>query len=123
MLATMYHPKELNRQISEGNIQYLLISILAKPQGFCAYQILNEQALKVHKLYILPRAQGKGLGASLLAWVTNTYPNKTMNLNVNKYNLNAINFYKKMGFSIVGQEVIPLEHGFVMDDYIMQKSQ
>jgi ribosomal protein S18 acetylase RimI-like enzyme len=41
-------------------------------------------------------------------------------LNVNKNNI-AKNFYKKLGFNIVLDEVIDIGQGYVMDDYVMEK--
>ena len=41
-------------------------------------------------------------------------------LNVNRFN-KAVSFYTKVGFEIVGQEDIVLEHGYLMEDYIMRK--
>ena len=44
---------------------------------------------------------------------------KAIFLNVNKYN-SALNFYTKLGFSIVNDEVIDIGEGYVMDDYVME---
>jgi ribosomal protein S18 acetylase RimI-like enzyme len=44
-----------------------------------------------------------------------------LELNVNKYNP-ALGFYKKLGFSVISEEVIEIGEGYVMDDYIMELS-
>jgi ribosomal protein S18 acetylase RimI-like enzyme len=45
----------------------------------------------------------------------------SLELNVNKYNP-TLGFYKKIGFSIISEEVIDIGNGYVMDDYIMEMS-
>ncbi|MCZ8227754.1 GNAT family N-acetyltransferase [Flavobacterium sp.] len=45
----------------------------------------------------------------------------TLCLNVNRFN-KAITFYEKMGFSISSEVNIELEHGYMMEDYVMERS-
>jgi ribosomal protein S18 acetylase RimI-like enzyme len=42
-------------------------------------------------------------------------------LNVNKRNI-AIRFYESIGFAITNEEVIDIGNGFVMDDFVMEKT-
>ncbi len=49
------------------------------------------------------------------------FGDKALFLNVNKYN-SAIHFYQKTGFVIAKEEVIDIGNGFVMDDYVMEKT-
>jgi len=44
-----------------------------------------------------------------------------LTLNVNRYN-SAKKFYKKNGFTVVKSEDIELEHGYLMEDYVLVKS-
>ena len=46
---------------------------------------------------------------------------KYLELNVNREN-KAIGFYKKLGFTIIAEEDIPIGNGFFMNDYVMQIS-
>jgi ribosomal protein S18 acetylase RimI-like enzyme len=80
---------------------------------------------KLHKLYLLPSSQGKGVGKSLLLEVTKRAREagqKSLVLNVNKYNEKAINFYIAMGFVTIRQEVNDIGQGYVMDDDVMELS-
>ena len=74
--------------------------------------------------YVLPNLPIKGTGSFLLNYVSNESKKKAgkiLELNVNKYN-SAMEFYLKKGFTIVRDEVIDIGEGYVMDEYVMQKS-
>ncbi len=43
-------------------------------------------------------------------------------LTVNKNNVRAINAYEKIGFKNLGSVIQEIGHGFVMDDYKMEKT-
>jgi ribosomal protein S18 acetylase RimI-like enzyme len=45
---------------------------------------------------------------------------KVLSLNVNRFNT-AVSFYQKIGFEIVGKEDIELDHGYLMEDYRLEK--
>lgn len=71
---------------------------------------------------MLPETQGTGLGRQFFELVKEQALENNQNaifLNVNQYN-KAINFYAKLGFSKVKDEVIDIGNGFVMDDYVME---
>ncbi len=77
----------------------------------------------MHKIYLLPDAQGKGAGKLLIDTIeilARENHSVAVSLNVNKFN-NALSFYKKIGFEIVSEEDIALEHGYKMEDYRMEK--
>jgi GNAT superfamily N-acetyltransferase len=93
--------------------------------GFASYEqhYLNENCTRIHKIYILPEAQGKGIGRLLIknieeAAIKNS--SEKLSLNVNRYN-SALAFYKQIGFKIVAEEDITLDFGYLMEDYIMEK--
>ena len=72
-------------------------------------------------MYVLPTTQKTGVGKALLLQAIEHAKNsggKQLILQVNKVN-KATNFYLKHGFTILEEKVLELEHGFVMDDYIM----
>jgi ribosomal protein S18 acetylase RimI-like enzyme len=76
----------------------------------------------LHKLLLLPSSQGKGQGKLLLeAVVEKAKESLSLNisLNVNKFN-SEIDFYKELGFEIVGEEKLPIGHDFIMDGYKME---
>lgn len=79
-------------------------------------------AFKVSKLYILPEAQGAGLGQMLLKLAEKEAKQLNLfgiRLNVNRFNP-AYHFYLKQGFNVEQEIDIPLDR-FMLNDYIMFK--
>lgn len=79
---------------------------------------------KIHKIYLLPETQGKGIGKKvmdeigILALKNNS---QTLLLNVNRFNT-ALGFYKKIGFEVKEEVDIEIGNGYLMEDYVMEKS-
>jgi len=122
----MYSDKSLQEQMEMDNHHYFLAKENDKFLGYMSIQhnCENTGKTKIHKIYILPDMQKKGIGKLLL----NTAINETkmqnesaVYLNVNKYNENAIKFYQKTGFFLAKEEVIDIGNGFIMDDYVFEK--
>ena len=79
--------------------------------------------LFLSKLYIKKDFRGLGFGKIAFNEVKNIarkYNKQSIQLTVNKYNINTIEAYKKWGFKTIDDVVTDIGNGFVMDDYIMQ---
>ncbi|WP_373523081.1 N-acetyltransferase family protein [Aquiflexum sp.] len=125
MLDWMYHLDALRSQLFEKNHVFLLAEENSKYLGFASYVVNHEETnkTKIHKIYILPETQGKGVGKKLLQAVSEIAllnGDTHLFLNVNKYNQKAIDFYSHLGFYEAAQEVIDIGNGFVMDDVVME---
>lgn len=122
MLQRMYSISSLQEQMNKGH-HFLLAKEDTQCQGYASYELEDEkQITKLHKLYVLPSAQGKGLGRQILEEVVHRAENNghtALLLNVNRYN-QAVQFYKKIGFEIIGEEDNPIGNGFFMNDYVMR---
>ena len=124
MLDWMYSPPSLQRQMTELDHRFLLADLDGQPAGFCAYE-LNYQAApetRIHKIYLLPEAQGRGLGRALFDFVRELAleaRQKALILNVNREN-RAVEFYRHYGFAVIGTEDIDIGEGFFMNDYVMR---
>jgi ribosomal protein S18 acetylase RimI-like enzyme len=96
-----------------------------KRVGFAAWYATDAgDEVKLEKLYVLQSHQRKGVGARLIATVESAARQlgvRTVVLNVNKNNTQAIRAYEKQGFAIRAEVVVDIGHGFVMDDYVMAK--
>ncbi len=125
MLDWMYDPQTLEEQVSIGKLYYV-IKVYGQPKGFIGLEPNYPDAgiLRIHKLYVLPSEQGKGLGRKLLTQafdVAFDLDLDTLHLNVNRFN-KSVEFYKHIGFSIIGEEDIDIGKGYLMEDYIMSLS-
>lgn len=123
MLAEMYSDEEISSQMKNPNYHYFLINEEQKNLGFFGFEHHYEpQTTKLHRIYLLEEAKGKGLGLegmNLLKKLTKEVGDNRIILNVNKDN-KARNFYEKLDFSVYGDGVFDIGNGFVMDDYLME---
>ena len=78
----------------------------------------------MYSIYVMPSAQGTGLGHRLLETAKQHVrdckwsANARIELNVNRNNP-AVGFYRNQGLSILRQGDFPIGNGFYMNDYIM----
>ncbi len=124
MLDWMYSLKTLASQIDNGH-QFYLLTENGNDLGFIGIELNYPYVgnTKIHKIYVLPDAQGKGIGAKLIEKVVKDSEFNAINtltLNVNRYN-KAIDFYLKIGFKITKEENIDIGNGFLMEDYLMER--
>lgn len=123
MLKWMYDPEKLSSQIIEGH-EFYIISDEKEPLGFLGIELHNPttDSLKIHKIYVLPNIQGRGLGKKLIEKAIDRAKENGIRkvvLNVNRFN-KAVGFYNKLGFQITKQEDIDIGNGFLMEDYVME---
>jgi len=121
----MYNPISLSEQMKNGQ-RFILAKDETGYQGYASYEINCKKAgvTKIHKIYILPTAQGKGVGKILINAIAElALQNNNQVLSLNVYRKNpAIEFYEKLGFKKVGEINIDVGNGFTMNDFVMEKS-
>ena len=68
----------------------------------------TSDALKINQIYILPEYQGKGIGSACLARIIDdaNLEEKSVVLQVLKVNTRGIDLYRRLGFTIVGENSI-----------------
>lgn len=125
MLDRMYSESALKDQFLLKEHSFLLVELDGTTIGFASYEnhTGKEKNTRLHKLYVLPSAQGTGAGKTLLNNVLDaarTAGDQAVDLNVNRFN-RSIGFYLKEGFQIVRDEVIDIGQGYVMDDHVMRR--
>lgn len=125
MLDMMYSRAAITEQIAIKGHHFLLLSEDDKYLGFASYELNYLSGItKLHKLYVLPETQGKGAGRLLMTKIEEAAAsnnNDKVSLNVNRYNP-AINFYLKNGYTKAGEEDINIGNGYLMEDFIMEKT-
>jgi ribosomal protein S18 acetylase RimI-like enzyme len=125
MLNRMYSIKSLEQQLDNKQV-FLLVQEDDIFIGYASYEInsdLNHKT-KIHKLYVLPQYQGKGVGNLLIDEISKTAKlnnQSALFLNVNKNN-KAVHFYQKVGFTTLFSSVIDIGNSYVMDDFVMEKT-
>lgn len=125
MLEMMYAEESLLKQIETYGHRFFLIKEEGEAVGFISleHHVHHQPKTKIHKIYLLPETQGKGLGKALIDHAEAealARGDHYLFLNVNKFNP-ATKFYEKCGFEVVKEEVIPIGKGFVMDDFVFEK--
>ena len=123
MLNAIYSEESLKKVMDDSSQQFILLREDGATLGFAAYGPRPEDAsiFKLHKLYLLPETQGRGLGKKLIDEVkkrTVTSGRRILDLNVKRDNP-AKSFYEKCGFTVVREEDIPFGP-YTLEDYIMR---
>ncbi|MBL9172539.1 MAG: GNAT family N-acetyltransferase [Verrucomicrobiales bacterium] len=125
MLDWMYaHPK-LDTEIRRG-VAYRIVELEGEPAGYLAWEPLPDRTtLHLHKLYLLGRYQGRGVGRAMLECVFEAARAggfASVELRVNRGNTRALRAYERAGFERADTVITDIGNGFVMDDYILRKS-
>ena len=125
MLERMYSAHALKDQFAKGH-QFLVAEDGAAIIGFASCEPHYNGAIhtRLHKLYVLPTAQGTGAGRALLEAVeaaARVAGDHGIELNVNRFNP-SLQFYLRQGFRILRDEVIDIGGGYVMDDHVLVKA-
>lgn len=123
MLDMMYSEEALKKHFENPNLHYYLIREENQFLGFVGFEFHQEpETTKLHRIYFLKEAQGKGLGKEVLEFVKNEAKkngNRRLILTVNKNN-SAQKFYEYQGFKIYEEKILDVGNGYVMDDYLME---
>lgn len=125
MLNLIYSDAALTYKINQKDEKYYITkdendSVL----GFFSieHNFELEQKSKIHKIYILPENQGKGIGKLVLEeaiGLAKLQKQESVVLNVNRFN-KALYFYQKLGFKITQTIDIEIGDGYLMEDFILQ---
>ena len=123
MLDWMYNTNTLITQIQEGHL-FFGARLKGEWVGFAGLEFQQgKKKLKIHKLYVLPTAQGKGVGKKLFHFIEEKAKESKANtiaLNVNRFNP-AKHFYEEMGMHIIKEEDIDIGRGYLMEDFVFCK--
>ncbi len=123
MMEMMYSIPSLEKQFENGKV-FLLVQDENRFVAFASYElhIENSNTTKIHKLYVLPETQGKGIGKKLIdiiKEISRKENDEILQLTVNRHN-KAKDFYLKYGFTIKEEKIFEIGNGYVMDDYVMK---
>lgn len=126
MLTERYTPDKLQKYLSSDVCWMEILKLSGNPVGYCSYSRTSTPGkMKLEQLYLLQEFQGKGLGGLMLRHIESQslkHGLSVLMLQVNKRNVNAIAFYRKVGFTMREEAIFDIGNGFVMDDYVMEKT-
>ncbi len=123
MLEQGYSKEALMADLDRG-VEMNILWYGDEPVGFSAFEQVDGDQVKLHKCYLAQSFHGRGLGSTLIrhceAWARENGA-KTLRLNVNKQNQEAIAAYRRNGFSHAESVCDDIGQGFYMDDFVMAK--
>ena len=137
MLDRMYRPEALAEQCAMGHVFHLLLATERssagsyagqgtryRPVGYVSHELdYLPFTTKIHKLYVLPGAQGRGYGRMVVEKVRNIADRAgqtKLRLDVN-YQNKAVDFYERLGFNKVARHDTDIGNGYLMEDWQMEK--
>jgi GNAT superfamily N-acetyltransferase len=124
MMNLFYSPVSLKRQMQEHKHVFLVMEDEEEPVGFASYSVTDDIGIyKLHKIYVLPNQQGKGLGKAIIDFIIGQIRPQgatALQLNVNRYN-KARFFYEKLGFTVIREEDIDIGNNYFMNDYVLER--
>jgi diamine N-acetyltransferase len=124
MLEWMYSEEQIAAEMERGVTWEVIEREGETAAGFLSFHLENDGRVKLNKLYVLPELQGGGVGTRALEHVmrrARELGGRAVWMQVNKRNHRAVGVYQKAGFRIAQEAVFDIGHGFIMDDYLMEK--
>lgn len=126
MLGSRFEPDNLKRYLGAEERWMEVLSVDDELVGYCSYALTStEDEMKLEQLYLLPTLHGQGMGKKMLEHIEQRCREEhcsVLMLQVNKRNEKAIRVYRAAGFRVRQEVVVDIGQGFVMDDYIMEKT-
>lgn len=123
MLERMYSEAAIGEQADEGHVFYLLAAG-GTPVGYVSHQLdYLPGTTKIHKIYLLPEAQGKGYGRALIEYVERLARRAgqgRLRLDVN-YQNTAVSFYEHLRFVKIERCNTDIGNGYLMEDWVLEK--
>lgn len=119
MLEQMYSTESIKEQIFQKGHIFTAAYSGNVMTGFMSVSKTGESDYFIHKIYVDPKLQNKGIGTALMNHIFGDRKNYSIRLTVNRQNIQAINFYFRKGFII--EKIIDMDigGGFIMNDFVM----
>ena len=123
MLGMMYNEQAILDSVANGE-HWEILKADNVPIGYVHFKE-EDNKIFLSKIYLKQEEQYKGLGQVMMNHVIDFATNANKNsiyLTVNKDNKKAIRFYERNGFRNIKSEVFDIGEGYVMDDFIFEKT-
>ena len=122
MLDTYHSAGSIMEELADG-YEYMVFRDSGKDIGYCGFKNEGDRVY-IGKLYLFKEYRGKGYGSRMFDIIDRYAESEGVDkeyLRVNKGNP-TVDIYLKAGFIIKDSVVSDIGNGFVMDDYIMERS-
>lgn len=123
MMEMMYSPTVMEKEFDRG-VMFHAVFNNGQPIGYFTLEANGDDSImKLHKCYLLPEYQGKGIGSMMLGFAKKIAADSgcsRLRLNVNRNNEKAIRAYTRNGFKTIETVDNPIGNGFYMNDYVME---
>lgn len=123
MLGMMYNEQAILDSVANGE-HWEILKADNIPVGYIHFKE-EDHKIFLSKIYLKQDEQYKGLGQLMMNHVIDFATNAdkdSIYLTVNKENKKAIHFYERNGFRNIKAEVFEIGEGYVMDDFIFEKT-
>lgn len=124
MLQKFQSYPAISAQIHNDSYQYFLLRFRGANAGYMGVQV-KDGHLFLSKLYVAKQHRGNKIASAAVGYLTNWCRQDGLDkiwLTVNRHNHNTIAVYERLGFVTVREQKADIGNGFVMDDYIMEKT-
>ncbi|MBO7748143.1 GNAT family N-acetyltransferase [Paenibacillus sp. MWE-103] len=124
MLGKFQSVPAITEQIHHQGYEYYMIRHEGTPVGYMAVRP-EEDKLFLSKFYIAKEHRGRGYASHAMAFLERLCGDRSLGaiwLTVNRHNAGSIAVYEKKGFRIERELVADIGNGYVMDDFIMEKT-
>ncbi len=99
-----HSPEVLTSELNNSTVCFLVADLNGEIAGHLLGQEEENNVILLRRLYVLPKAQGRGLGTKLFLEMLDQYPAaKFVRLEVEPQNVQALQFYQRAGFFEVGK--------------------
>ena len=113
----------IKKSINEEGYVYYMLYHYEEVIAYCGFQVQGIR-LFLSKLYVLKSWRNYGYASKLLANMTDyarEHQLESIYLTCNRFNSNSLDFYRHKGFQIIDSADTDIGHGFLMEDYILEK--
>jgi len=116
-----HNPVLLTKQIQDPSILFIIAKENNTLLAMCNTNKVEGEIINIQRLHVIPKYQRRGIGSMLLEEVIRSFPKlKSIQLEVEKQNWQAISFYHKHGFKKVGEKVFKIS-SIQMPSFVMEK--
>jgi ribosomal protein S18 acetylase RimI-like enzyme len=125
MIAKFQSDNAIEEQIAAGYEYYLIVHDDMAVGYLAVVSEAGSSTLLLSKIYVRKQSRGLGIGKATLRFAESICRKRglrAIRLSVNKHNVRAIRWYEHMGFVNFRPAVSDIGGGFIMDDFLMEKS-